>query len=328
MEAVSKHTDLMKLRSDKRNGIILVALDILNAADNRTKTSQPGWVYIMRNTGLSRVTVYRAIRWLREQGLLGLVACGRAATHLPKGSKQEEGDRAVYVLCQPVQDQPVLSETIPVPVGELPPLRAREPKPSQSKAQAGGATHRLKDIHPAFGAPLKPQREERRLAPWSGTRRLTPAGTRLARRRERLQAAVWLRDRLNLALNKATLDGLAHVIRPFLDAGWNCNDLVVAVDHRPDDGTWDRDGFHGVRFPARVLELRLRAWMVNGEPMLSLSQRQRALQAERHALLRLEVERRAREARERETLTSTLTGRVRDLKKYLRELPPPAWMKR
>ena len=324
---MSEHPDAALLHRHGRVNLLKIALDILNAADVRTRTSSPGWKYIIKNTGLGKTSVHKWIKWLRERGLLGLVACGRQATHLPKGSKQTTADQAVYVLCEPLVEAEDKRRTIPVPVGELSPPRTREHAGSQSKTQEGGATPRQKDILPAFGAPLRSQ-PTRRLAPWTGTRRVTPAGTRVERRRERLQAAVWLQSRLALALRGATVPQIAHAIRPYLDAGWHCNDLAAVLDRMPDGRLWPHDGFRGAKHPERILARRLKAWTRAGEPLLSPAQRLRAAQAHARYLARVEAERIEAERKAIRANSTDYALRAISLRMFVRELPTPAFLSR
>ena len=66
--------------------------------------TRPTWAVLMGQTGLSRSTVAAHLAWLRQIGLLGLVAHGTTSDHSPAilaTSDNEGNEAAVYVLCSP-----------------------------------------------------------------------------------------------------------------------------------------------------------------------------------------------------------------------------------
>ena len=96
-----------------------------------------------------------------------------------------------------------------------------------------------------------------------------------------------------------------RVIGPFVKAGWDAGDLVVAVDRRPNGSWWPHSGDRGVREPARWLIHRLSAWLDEaGAPLASWRQERQAaherVMAEREARLAAREAERARLAVERE----------------------------
>lgn len=106
-------------------------------------------------------------------------------------------------------------------------------------------------------------------------------------------------------LREAQVAMVVRVIGPFVKAGWDAGDLVVAVDRRPDGSWWPHSGDRGVREPARWLIHRLSAWLDEaGAPLASWRQERQAaherVMAEREARLAAREAERARLAVERE----------------------------
>ena len=68
-------------------------------------------------------------------------------------------------------------------------------------------------------------------------------------------------------------------------AGWTVNDVLAAIDHRPDGTAWAHDGATGVQQVGRWLTHRLSAWRDgHGTVLRSPSQRSAADAAHARAL--------------------------------------------
>ena len=81
---------------------------LVATADVRSMTSRPGHARLEVMVGRKSSTVSAAIRWLREQGVLGLVAGGRSARYAAPGPDGKRiNEAAVYVLCKTVALQVV-----------------------------------------------------------------------------------------------------------------------------------------------------------------------------------------------------------------------------
>jgi hypothetical protein len=77
---------------------------------------------------------------------------------------------------------------------------------------------------------------------------------------------------------------VAHVIRPFVTAGWTVADLQEAIDRRPDGHSWTYD-LREVRRAEYWLKYRLDAWIDHGTVLPSARQK-RAAEHERVVLRR------------------------------------------
>ena len=74
-----------------------------------------------------------------------------------------------------------------------------------------------------------------------------------------------------------TPEHLAHVLRPFLLAGWTAPDIVHALDYTPDSQPWPYAYQSAdLRYPAGWIAFRLRAWRTpDGHPQPSPTQLRR-----------------------------------------------------
>ena len=306
----------MGRRSDFRLSIVKVARELAAAANARTKTTRPTWARLQDRAGVSRVTVHRVLRWLRGAGYLGLVGTGRQRKYAPKKADYDTDDAALYVLCQPLSPaqleaaarSQVLSETLPAKLGRnLPTGADAHEYHDQTQTHKGGASRRQTDDHGRFAPRCRSQRDERWLSPWSPTQRKSGLSTGGAARDERLQQAFTVRTLLPVLRaggwkgRGLTVENVAHKIRPFHEAGWSAEDIVKAIDFRPDGTPWPHTGAQGILWLDRWLVKRLSAWTRQGEVLRSQSQREEDRGRELHAQRVAAQERRAREAAERAT---------------------------
>lgn len=113
-------------------------------------------------------------------------------------------------------------------------------------------------------------------------------------------------------LRSTTDRWVAHVIRPFVAAGWTVADLQEAIDQRPDGHSWTYD-LREVRRAEYWLKYRLDAWIDHGTVLPSARQKRAAehkrvmLRRER-AIAQAEAERRRIDSIPRSRL---LAGRLK-----------------
>jgi hypothetical protein len=223
-ERIDEENGLGRLRSDAATNTRSIVWLIVRYTDWPTMTCRIGWQNLVDLSGLSRATVRRVIRRLRDWGFLGVVETG--STWRTRGCRQDddEGDRgAEYVLCVPSHEAVEISD--PPSLGsrrepEKPHVRARETAPDEQPR------------------------------PWPMHQPPRTRGQRLtATRRLRNQAPV---------LARLTDRQLRNVLRPWYDHGWSPAQIRYALDHQP-DGTphWHTAD---VRHVAGWIRSRLGQW--------------------------------------------------------------------
>lgn len=265
---------LDRLRADRRATILAVADVVAFCADWTSMTSRPTWALLGARTGRSRATVARALATLREAGLLGVVATGRSAGYGPM-ALGGQAEAAVYVLAvrstlRLVDQAGDEHETPTRAAGSYPPPGARGVRETAMTEPLRG---------PTLGAAARPSvltpRRQEPLWPGSATAR---------RKDERRSAAAELQRR-SFPLRRTSTAWIAATTREFMLAGWTVNDVLAAIDHRPDGSAWAHDGATGVQQVGRWLAHRLTAWRdQHGTVLRSPSQRAAADAAHARAL--------------------------------------------
>ncbi|WP_334173729.1 hypothetical protein, partial [Sinomonas sp.] len=159
---------------------------VIERADYETMTSRPTWAFLMERVGVSRASVARYLRTLREWGLLGLVASGRTAPYasLPEDGSERTNEAAVYVVCMPAPLAAVDAAASAVDKTETPPalggshLKREEDPPHarKEKAQKDAAAPRAPFCGEALaGLARLTASDDRQLTLWPLPR--TPATT-------------------------------------------------------------------------------------------------------------------------------------------------------
>ncbi|MBN9325609.1 MAG: hypothetical protein J0I87_01645, partial [Cellulomonas sp.] len=212
-----------------------MAQQLAFCADWETMTTRPTWALLVDKTGRSWSTVARAIKRLRDAGLVGVVKTGRDGAHQPAKCDAGLNDAAVYVLCVPATVSPVDEDDT------LSDLRSGEESLPPHARESDGSSVPLRGPQPgAFAAPGAPA--ERDDVPGRPTD--TPQEPR--RPDERLAQAVELRKRVS-ALQSISVRHVRSIIREFARAGWTTGERAMAIDHRPDGTTWHHTDAVGVR---------------------------------------------------------------------------------
>lgn len=221
---IALEADLGRLRADAEANALLVARALVFSAHWKTMVARPGWDTLTDRTGLSRSTIQRVIRRLRNWGFLGIVATG--STWRTRGCRRGDNDGdlgAEYVLCVPVQE--------PVDISDSPSLGSRR-------------------------EPVKPHASARENAtqtadqPW-------PMHQTPRTRGQRLAATQRLQDQAPVLARLGTRQ-LRSVLRPWYDRGWTPAQVLYALDHGP-DGTL-RWHTADVRHVPGWIRHRLAAW--------------------------------------------------------------------
>ncbi len=102
LRAVDEHPDVALLRVDALEHVRAVAWVLASTASWSTLTTRPTWPVLIERTGLSRASVARWLRWLRQRELLAIVESGTTPRFAPMALAADAANRAaLYVLCVP-----------------------------------------------------------------------------------------------------------------------------------------------------------------------------------------------------------------------------------
>lgn len=285
---------------DFRRNVRAVAELLLQRVDYPTRTTTPGWDWIMAGARIrSESTLAKVLRFLNAIGYLGTVAKGRSAQYTPLSSDEHSrwpgidggrvADRAVYVLCEPMTEEELSDagaaeaermdnkgklEGFLAAIGDV----EKKCSPNQNQAKRNPKSIRewasptLKGYFRALSERYQDSGGDRTDLAWPRDR-TTDANDEATARRNELNAARTLQwyapalARLSTAL-------VARMCAPFFRRGWTVNDILHAIDHRPDGSLWAHDAFHGALNIAPIFQHRMNAWRLNGQPVYSLYQRQ------------------------------------------------------
>ncbi|MEV6033663.1 helix-turn-helix domain-containing protein [Nonomuraea sp. NPDC052116] len=278
LRALREDPEVIGLRYDGYGNLLRVAQVIAWAADWKTMCSRPTIAGICARTGLSKATVKRWVRWLREHGWLGVVEEG-STVRFRKGTAAGLDDdgmgnrAALWVICIPRDITPIpTSDTSSDQVKDLsePPsfsLPEREGTDPTRTREAPRQARRSPRISPAWALHESPRTK-----------------------RDRLAACERLRQESNV-LRHMTPWYLRWLLRPFLVAGWTPADVLYALDVRADGIMWTYTwlSVDELRHIPGWVHHRLSAWVeADGQVLPSRSlrlaaaaEKQRAEQEER-----------------------------------------------
>lgn len=292
LRALREDPEVLGLRYDGYGNLLRVAQVIAWAANWNTMCSRPTIAGICERTGLSKASVKRWVRWLREHGWLGVVEQGTTVRFRKGTSAGLEDDglgnrAALWVLCIP-------RDITPIPTGDTASdqeKRICEP-PSLSLPRRD-----KEDPTRTREAPRGPRRNPRITPTWG-------LHESPRTKRDRLAACERLRQESNV-LRHMTPWYLRWLLRPFLVAGWTPADVLHALDVRADGSVWTYTWLSAdeLRHIPGWVRHRLSAWMdADGQVFPSRSLRLSAAADKQRA----EQEARRREWEER----AVAAGRV------------------
>ncbi|TDD15478.1 hypothetical protein [Nonomuraea diastatica] len=289
LRALREDPDVLDLRYDGYGNLLRVAQVITWTADWKTMCSRPTIAGVVERTGLSKATVKRWVRWLREHGWLGVVEQG-STVRFRKGTSAGLDDdglgnrAALWVICVP-------RDITPVPV------------PEDASDQAKSVSE-----PPSVSLPERDKRDPTRT-------REAPHGARPGPRisptwamhesprtkRDRLAACERLRQESGV-LRRMTAWYLRWLLKAFLLAGWTVADVLHALDVRSDGSGWTYtwSSADELRHIPGWVRNRLGAWVGgDGQVLSSRSQRLAAAAREAEEQRRRRVEERGQRWAER-----------------------------
>ena len=321
LRAVDEHPDVVLLRVDALGHVRAVAWVLASTASWSTLTTRPTWPVLIERTGLSRASVARWLRWLRQRDLLAIVESGTTPRFAPMALAANAANRAaLYVLCVPappaaaVEDLELGDESAVVEsslgVASSVPVEESE-TPTQLLLRSGRNPYAgaREVLEASVGTSLVADQErsdERRGPRWP---RSAVAGSRADRLAlvEALQASA-------PALRPASARALRSELRPWLERpelGWTVRWLLHALDHTPDGRPHPYTA--AVRVPVRWLAHRMSLWLDDhGRPLPAPGVQHNADRAQRAETAAAVDERRGR-AGQREREQEDFAELVRDV---------------
>jgi len=301
LDAIRQHPKLVWHRADFRRNLLAVGALLLLAYDYNSHTVTPGNDYLMAGAGIGSGTLGRVKRWLRRHGFLGDVAGGRSAIYTPKNScgasnlhkegepEERMADRAVYVLCRPATEEelaqfgeeevqrmefkckldPLLGLFgLAVDINGNPIHSKGKTAPKGIKAWASPTLKTYFEAATKWVADISTARTDLQ---WPSDR-TTSANDEATRSFNELQAARTVQWH-SPPLRKLRSRHLARILAPFFRDDYTPNDILHALDTKPDGTKHRHDGFDGALNIPALLQSRLNHWRVNGQPVYSRSKR-------------------------------------------------------
>ena len=253
IRAVEAHPAFATLRADAYSNLRAIAWVLARSADWTSLTTRPTWPRVMHSAGISRSTVAKDVRLLRDAGLLGVVETGSTPLFRPgvlRGLTGEGNRAAEYVLCVPCRADSADRRPSGVDGTRT---------PSGFRQEAGTTPPHARDDR------LPPP------ARWIVTVAPRTRGEMLAAARDLL--------RRSLMLTRVSARHLRALLRDYWQAGWTPADVLHCLDHRPSGDLWPHTD--RVRSVAGWIRFRLGAWRAaDGSPSAAPSQ-QRAAEHQR-----------------------------------------------
>jgi hypothetical protein len=321
LRAVDEHPATVLLRVDALEHMRAVAWVLATTASWSTLTTRPTWPVLIERTGLSRSTVARWLRWLRQRDLLAIVESGTTPQFAPMALAADAANRAaLYVLCVPASPAAAVADlelgdelpVVEISLGRLSPVSVDE-----SDTPTFLLLNVLKNPHAgARGTTAEPvaaslvadqeRSDKRGTASWP---RHAVAGTRADRLDlvEALQASA-------PALRPASARALRSELRPWLERselGWTVRWLLHALDHTPDGRPHPFTA--AVRVPVHWLRHRMSLWLdEHGQPLPAPGVQHDAARAAERAATAAAVDERRVQARQLEH-GQDFAGLIRDV---------------
>lgn len=287
LKRVNKAIEASGKRADAQRNLKAVAWEVAIRAGWIDHTARVSWDTTAAAAGVCRRTIGNELQWLRENGWLGHVEHGTTPKLRKRWQNERYGDQnrqPVYLLCEPLS----ASVTPQEPLADV--HSPTGPTGAQNDGQqlSTGTTTCTPTFSFPWSSKKTPHTREGRLAwcPRTKTERQQAAGQIQDR-----SGANWHTDRNRAKptdvlvvspLRTISKAALAHLARDFWRAGWTVDDVLHAIDHRP-DGT-RHTATSAVSDPAGWIRYRLNHWRdADNDPVPSIRQRRIAANDRRNA---------------------------------------------
>lgn len=261
--------ELEKRRADHADNIQRVCRALIQYMDREKGIIRATWNTLLKTAQVSRATLSRILKELKEHHLLGVIASGRSAEKTPRG--QEQRNLApVYTLLIPSptsssiteDDGTYYDENGNLCVSETPsPLRDR--KISYKEAITDGIFDQYcKQRYALYAHTHKASLEKKRQT----------LKNEYPSQRQRKQALTHLARTLQhhcFDLRGLSAQAILEVITPFFEAGWSVRDVLYALEYSPTNHPYNTRGATGMRSVKKWLLLRMNQWKQNDEILLS-----------------------------------------------------------
>ncbi|MEU7993612.1 hypothetical protein [Rothia amarae] len=263
------HQTIESRRADHAHNTRKVCQALAQYLDHEKGIIRATWATLTKTAQVSRATLSRILRELKDNQLLGVIASGRSAEKSPRG--QEQRNLApVYTLLIPspaashpnTDEGSFYDENGNLFVTDTPsPLRDR--KISYKQAITEGIFDSFcKQGYARYARTHKNSLEKKRQtlkAEYSSQRQRNQALAHLART---IQHHCF-------DLRGISASAILEVTTPFFEIGWSVRDVLYALDYSPVNQPYNTRGAAGMRSVKKWLELRMSQWMNHDEIMPS-----------------------------------------------------------
>ena len=252
-------------RADHAHNTRKVCQALAQYLDHEKGIIRATWTTLAKTAQVSRATLSRILRELKDNLLLGVIASGRSAEKTPRG--QEQRNLApVYTLLIPspttsrpnADEDSFYDENGNLFITDTPsPLRDR--KISYKEAISDGIFDKFcKQSYARYARTHKSSLEKKRQslkADYPSQRQRKLALTHLART---VQHHCF-------DLRGISASAILEVLTPFFEAGWSVRDVLYSLEYSPTNQPYNTRGAAGMRSINKWLHLRLAQWMSDGE---------------------------------------------------------------
>lgn len=260
MAAVLAHPDTAALRVDAYANLCAVAEVLRNHMDWDSGLSRPTHAVIRQLTGLSRRSVTRWVRWLRDRGLLGVAVSGSTPATRPgnRGGLLDDGLgnlAAEYVLAVPAGDQEAVESG---EQAEVVPLRPGCPADSSpaSGERTGAPSRDLFSQKTDLEREIPCRARVDAKASCDAAAITWPLTATPRTKQDQLRACERLRVH-DMTLRRLSARHLRSILRPALREGVTPADILHMINHSPEGAHTYTDQ---PRWVPAWLRWRLGAW--------------------------------------------------------------------
>lgn len=272
-------------RADHARNTRKVCQALAQYLDHEKGIIRATWTTLTKTAQVSRATLSRILRELKDNRLLGVIASGRSAEKTPRG--QEQRNLApVYTLLIPspttshsnADEGSFYDENGNLFITDTPsPLRDRKISYKQAITEEIFDSF-CKQSYARYARTHKNSLEKKRQtlkADYPSQRQRKLALTHLART---VQHHCF-------DLRGISASAILEVLTPFFEAGWSVRDVLYSLEYSPTNQPYNTRGAAGMRSVKKWLTLRMDAWIQEESIMESRTAAENREYQKRHSSL-------------------------------------------
>lgn len=277
------HQTIEPRRADHAHNTRKVCQALAHYLDYEKGIIRATWATLTKTAHVSRATLSRILKELKDHQLLGVIASGRSAEKTPRG--QEPRNLApVYTLLIPsptashtdTDEGSYYDENGNLFVTDTPsPLR--DEKISYYRAISEGLFDQFcKQRYAIYAHTHKDSLEKKRQGLESS----------YSSSKAKKQALIHLSRVLQhhcFDLRSLSATAITGIVQPFFEAGWTVRDVLYALEYSPTNQPYNSRGAAGMRSIKKWLQLRMDAWAQEESIMESRTAAENREYQERHS---------------------------------------------